>query len=208
MSEITLTWEILTVIGVVAFAVSGSIAAMEERYDVLGIIILGLVTAFGGGGARNLLLGIPISNLWEQSNLFIIAILSSLFVFFLPNLWFHYIKQWMFFDAVGLAAFSIQGALFAVDMNLPIIAVVVAALLTGSGGGIIRDVLAGRKPLIFRDEIYGLWAMLAGLVIGLGIVSTPIAFYIVFLLVVVLRMLSVYYGLRLPKKPIYRKNPK
>ncbi|MFS1512492.1 trimeric intracellular cation channel family protein [Chengkuizengella sp. SCS-71B] len=203
-----LTWDIFTIIGVVAFAVSGSIAAMEERYDILGVIILGLVTAFGGGATRNLLLGIPISNLWEQGNLFVIAIISMLIVFLLPNLWFHFIKQWMFFDAVGLAAFSIQGALFAVDMNLPISAVIVAALLTGSGGGIIRDLLAGRKPFIFRDEIYGLWAMLVGLVIGLGLVDSPIGFYIVFVLVILLRMLSVYYGLKLPKKPIYRKGLK
>ncbi|NBI30940.1 trimeric intracellular cation channel family protein [Chengkuizengella marina] len=203
-----MTWDILTVIGVVAFAVSGSIAAMEERYDILGVIILGLVTAFGGGATRNLLLGIPVSNLWEQGNLFVIAITSMFIVFLLPNLWFHFIKQWMFFDAVGLAAFSIQGALFAVDMNLPTIAVIVAALLTGSGGGIIRDLLAGRRPLIFRDEIYGLWAMLVGLVIGLGLVNSPIEFYIVFVLVVLLRMLSVYFGLKLPKKPIYRKKSK
>ncbi|NDI34522.1 trimeric intracellular cation channel family protein [Chengkuizengella sediminis] len=203
-----LTWDIFTIIGVVAFAVSGSIAAMEERYDILGVIILGLVTAFGGGATRNLLLGIPVSNLWEQGNLFVIAIISMIIVFLLPNLWFHFIKQWMFFDAVGLAAFSIQGALFAVDMNLPISAVIVAALLTGSGGGIIRDLLAGRKPFIFRDEIYGLWAMLVGLVIGLGLVDSPLEFYIVFVLVVLLRMLSVYYSFKLPKKPIYRKKTK
>jgi uncharacterized membrane protein YeiH len=103
------------------------------------------------------------------------------------------------FDAMGLAAFAIQGAMLANENGLPLVAVATAAVLTGSGGGMVRDVLAGRKPVIFRDEIYALWAMLAGLVIGLGLITAPFMFYTLFVIIVVLRMLSVRFNWTLPK---------
>ena len=62
--------------------------------------------------------------------------------------------------------------MLASDNGLPLVAVATAAVLTGSGGGMVRDVLAGRKPVIFRDEIYALWALLAGLMIGLGLLTS------------------------------------
>lgn len=134
-----------------------------------------------------------------------IALVTGTVMFLLPSLWFNYLKQWSFFDAVGLAAFAIQGALYAVDMERPLSAIMVAALLTGSGGGLIRDVLAGRKPLIFRDEIYAIWAMLGGLVVGLGWARSPLELYTLVAVIVLMRMLSIVYGWRLPKRHIPRK---
>ena len=105
-------------------------------------------------------------------------------------------------DAIGLAAFAIQGALYAIEMNHPVIAVIVAALLTGSGGGLVRDVLAGRKPLLLHADIYGVWAMLVGLVIGIGIVKQPWELYLLFIIIVVLRILTVFYNWKLPNRSI------
>ncbi|WP_128895205.1 trimeric intracellular cation channel family protein [Longirhabdus pacifica] len=198
-----MTWDIWNVIGTIAFAVSGVIVAMEEEYDILGVYFLGLVTAFGGGATRNLLIGVPVDRLWEQGNLFMIAIITMTIVFVIPNLWFNYIKHWTFFDALGLSAFAIQGALYAVEMQHTISAAIFAALLTGSGGGLIRDVLAHRKPLIFRDEIYALWAMLGGLVIGLGWANDPWELYVLFAIIVSLRLLSVKYHWKLPKRKLH-----
>lgn len=65
-----MTWDVLSIIGTIAFAISGAIVAMEEEYDILGVYILGIVTAFGGGAIRNLLIGVPVSALWEQGVLF------------------------------------------------------------------------------------------------------------------------------------------
>jgi len=189
-------------VGTIAFAVSGAIVAMEEEYDMLGVYLLALVTAFGGGATRNLLIGVPVSALWEQGGLFAAALAASTLIFFIPNLWFRFLKQWRFFDAVGLAAFAIQGALYAVEMERPMIAVVVAALLTGSGGGVIRDVLAGRKPLIFHDEIYGMWAMLAGLIVGLGFGREGWELFALLALIVTLRMLTIARGWKLPKRKL------
>ncbi|MCJ8012523.1 trimeric intracellular cation channel family protein [Paenibacillus sp. KQZ6P-2] len=197
-------FEIFSIIGTVAFAMSGAFVAMEEEYDILGILVLGLVTAFGGGVIRNVLIGVPVTTLWSQGLLIKLAILSVLFAFLLPSGW---IKHWKrseaFFDAVGLSAFAIQGALYAAKMHHPLSAVVVAAVMTGIGGGIIRDLLAGRKPLVLRDEIYAVWAALAGVVIGLNWIHTSWQAIILFSFIVLFRMLSVFFKWKLPRRKLF-----
>lgn len=178
---------------------------MEEDYDILGVYILGVVTAFGGGAIRNLLIGVPIANLWEQDSLFQIALLSITATFLFPKNLLKYWNKWgNSFDAVGLSAFAIQGALFASEMGHGISACIVAAVLTGSGGGMLRDVLAGRKPLVLRSEIYALWAMLAGATIGVGFVNTAIELVLLFIIITALRILSFSLKWRLPHRNIQR----
>ncbi len=199
----SMSWEWFNVIGTVAFVISGAVVAMEEEYDLLGVIVLGLTTAFGGGIVRNLLLGIPMTNIWQQGTLFTIALVTMLIVFVLPQKLIQYWNRWgLFFDAVGLSAFAIQGAIYATQMKYPLSAVIVAAVMTGIGGGIIRDVLAGRKPLVLQEEIYAVWAMVAGLVVGLKLSPSFFPLYILFGGIVVFRMLSVYYRWKLPRRSL------
>ena len=194
-----MAWDVLSIIGTIAFAVSGAIVAMEEEYDLFGVYLLGIVTAFGGGAIRNLLIGVPVSALWEQEMMFQIALFAITAVFLFPqNLLKHWNRWGNFFDAIGLSAFAIQGALFAVQLGLPINATIVAAVLTGSGGGIVRDVLAKRKPLVLRNEIYAVWAVITGLVIGFGIAVNDIALYVLFVSTTTLRVISYLYKWRLP----------
>ncbi|KKB75400.1 MULTISPECIES: trimeric intracellular cation channel family protein [Bacillus] len=198
-----MAWEALSIIGTIAFAISGAIVAMEEEYDILGVYILGIVTAFGGGAVRNLLIGVPVSALWEQGALFQIALVSITIVFLFPGLLLKHWKVWgNFSDAIGLAAFAIQGALYAVHMNHPLSAVIVAAVLTGSGGGIIRDLLAGRKPLVLKTEIYAVWAALGGLIIGLGWAENSIALYLLFAILVACRVCSYMFNWKLPNRSL------
>ncbi|MFC5735085.1 trimeric intracellular cation channel family protein [Cytobacillus gottheilii] len=196
-----MAWDVLSMIGTIAFAVSGAIVAMEEEYDILGIYILGIVTAFGGGAIRNLLIGVPVSALWEQGMFFQIALLSITAVMLFPNRLLKHWQRWgNFTDAIGLSAFAIQGALYATEMNHPLSAVLVAAVLTGSGGGMIRDVLARRKPLVLRSEIYAVWAILCGLAIGLKIAANSFELYALFAIITALRVLSYTYKWKLPTK--------
>lgn len=201
-----MAWDVFSVIGTIAFALSGAIVAMEEEYDLFGVYLLGIVTAFGGGAIRNLLIGLPVTTLWSQEMMFQIALAAMTVFFLLPQ---HLMKHWHRWgnisDAIGLAAFAVQGALYAVKLHLPLSAVVVAAMLTGSGGGIVRDLLAQRKPVVLRDEIYAMWAALAGLVIGLQLFTGDIFLYIVFGCVIVLRVLSYMRGWRLPRKKLMTK---
>ena len=196
-------FEIFSIIGTVAFAMSGAFVAMEEEYDILGVLVLGLVTAFGGGIVRNVLIGVPVTTLWGQGDLIMLAVMSVLVAFVLPMPW---VRRWkrteVLFDAIGLSAFAIQGALYATDMKHPMSAVLVAAVLTGIGGGIIRDLLAGRKPLVLRDEIYAVWAMLAGLAVGMGWFVSTWELILLFAAVVFFRMLSVHYKWKLPRRSL------
>src|SRR5690625_6810445 len=86
-----------------AFAISGVIVALEEKYDLFGVYLLGFTTAFGGGMVRNLLVGLPISDIWQQNMLFIIAFITMTVIYIVPK---NYLTNWLralpFFDAIGL----------------------------------------------------------------------------------------------------------
>lgn len=196
-----MTWDILNIIGTIAFAISGVLIAIEEDYDLFGMYVLGFTTAFGGGLIRNLLMGITIENFWLQDHLFEIAFLAITIFYLLPKKW---ISKWknrvVFFDAIGLAAFAIQGANYAVSIDAPLIVVIIAACMTGTGGGMLRDLLAGRKPMIFSSGIYAFWAVMAGLVIGLDWIGSPFATFSLLIIIVILRILSLYFNWNLPHK--------
>lgn len=197
-------WDWLNMVGVVAFATSGAIVAMEEAYDLLGVIFLALATSFGGGVVRNVLLGQPVTALWAQEDLLIVAVLAALAVFILPRRW---LARWqpleMVFDAIGLAAFSIQAGITATSLGFPLVAVLAATFFTGTGGGIIRDLLAHRKPAVFQPGVmYGIWAMTAGLAIHLGWPRQGWPLVALGLLVVALRLGSFHGRWSLPYRPL------
>lgn len=198
-----MAWDLFSIIGTIAFALSGAIVAMEEEYDIFGVYILGMATAFGGGALRNLLIGYPIVAFWKQDLLFQIALLSITIIFLFPKKLIKHWRRWEHItDAIGLSAFAIQGALYAQQLNLPISATIVAAVLTGIGGGIIRDLLARRKPLVLRSEVYAFWTILAGFVIGSKIIVSDWALYVLFVLIVCLRMVSIHYKWKLPHRTL------
>src|SRR5690625_3572306 len=104
-----MAWSIFNLVGTIAFAISGAIVAMKEDYDILGFYVLGFTTAFGGGVFRNLLIGIPIENIWAQQSLFIVAFVAITIVFLIPSHWLSYWNKWgILFDAIGLSVFAIQ----------------------------------------------------------------------------------------------------
>ncbi|KXH80061.1 trimeric intracellular cation channel family protein [Sporosarcina sp. HYO08] len=194
-----MAWDVFSFIGTAAFAISGAIVAMEEEYDIFGVYILGIITAFGGGAVRNLLIGVPVNVLWDQNFLFFVAsVLITIIFFFSKYLLAHWNRWGAYFDAIGLAAFAIQGAMLAIQLNMTLYAVVVAAVLTGAGGGVIRDVLAGRRPLVFKRDIYAIWAAGAGFCVGLGLYNYEVALYILLIVTASLRILSLIFHWKLP----------
>ena len=135
--------------------------------------------------------------------MFQIAIAAITIFFLIPH---RLIKHWNRWgnltDAIGLSAFAIQGAMHAVKLDMPLSAVIVAAVLTGAGGGIIRDMLAGRKPLVLRHEIYGVWAAIAGLIIGLEILKGDLFLYSLFIVITALRICSYTKNWKLPVRKL------
>ncbi|WP_286133990.1 trimeric intracellular cation channel family protein [Bacillus sp. AFS053548] len=195
------TWELFSIIGTISFALSGAVVAMEEDYDLFGVYILGFATAFGGGALRNLLIGYPINYLWNQTTNFTIALVAMTVIFFFPQLSNKPFKKLdILFDSIGLSAFAILGANYAMELKLPVSAVIVASVLTGIGGGIVRDLLAKRKPMVLHSEVYAFWAILVGVLIGNKFVDTNFELLLLFIVIVLLRLLSVHYSWSLPKR--------
>jgi len=192
----------LDLIGVAVFAVSGALAAGRKRMDLLGVIVLGLVTAVGGGTIRDLLLARhPI--FWLADSRYVIVIVAS--ALFTVG----YVR-WrpppagtlLYADALGLAMFSVTGAQIAERAGLPAAAGIVLGTITGSAGGAVRDVLSAEIPLVLRrGNLYASAAILGtGAYFGLVALGSPrsLATWIGMAVVVTVRLASIVWGLQLP----------
>lgn len=151
---------LMELIGTVAFAVSGALVAIEKKLDYYGIIFLAIITAVGGGIIRDIIINLPLPIAIENPLYVIISIASAAVVILFYKL---VNKLQMFiniFDAIGLAAFTAIGAKAALsnDVYTPFV-VITLALLTGTGGGILRDVFA-KETL---EKRYMQWLQLQGL---------------------------------------------
>ena len=154
----------LDLFGTVVFALAGVLAAAERRLDLFGVIIVGTVTAIGGGTLRDLILGrLPV--FWVQHNMYIwLTVITSVIVFALARKirFPHYAVQVA--DAIGLAVFTVIGAKVAIALGHSPLISVVTGVMTGVFGGILRDVLTAVKPMIFEKEIYAT-AVMAGAIV-------------------------------------------
>lgn len=192
-------WELFSIIGTISFALQGGLIAMEKKYDLFAVYLFGMITSFGGGALRHVILGETSYGLWNQEHLFIVATISVTMVLLFPRFFLKSKNLWTnVLDAVGIIAFAIQGSLQAVNMELPVSAVVVAALLTATGGGIFRDLLSQRRPILLGENIYGLWIFLVGLIIGLGLAPANVQLLILFVVFTALRLLSYFYNWTIP----------
>lgn len=159
MSEmILLSFEI---VGTVAFAVSGALLGLEKQMDILGISILGLTTAVGGGVIRDLILGVTPPMTFRDPIYAFIAIGTSILVFILARKrpLFHgkrYDAIMLLMDSIGLGVFTVIGinTAYSQDGNYNIFLLVFVGVVTGVGGGVIRDMMAGDRPYIFVKHFY------------------------------------------------------
>jgi len=114
--------------------------------------------------------------------------------------WIHHWTRWgYFFDSIGLASFAIQGGLLAKSLDHDLGIIIIASMFTGVGGGMIRDLLAGRTPLALREEIHAVLTFVCGLCIWAGW-SSPLELSVIVIFIVVIRMLSVNNKLKFPLK--------
>lgn len=183
-------WTILIIIGITAYAASGALAAIEAEYSFVGVFVLGLTTAFGGGTIRNLLIGAPVSAIWDIQTIAVVFSTLAVIVL-LPLKWTQHWKRWgLFFDSIGLATFAIQGALTVklIDGHLGLM--LLAAMFTGLGGGMIRDLLAGKKPLALKEEIHAVLALFCGFYVWMGW-TAPLQLTLAVFMVVTVRMFAI-----------------
>ena len=186
-------WEIFSIIGTVSFALQGGLIAMENKYDFFAVYLLGLIPSFGGGALRHIVLGEATYDLWNQERLFWVAMVCITLIILFPQFFLKSKRIWAnVLDAIGVIAFAIQGSIQAVNMELPASAVVVAALITATGGGIFRDLLSQRRPILLGEEIYSLRIFLVGLIIGLGWAPANVHLLLLFFVFTTLRILSYF----------------
>ncbi|HET8855816.1 MAG TPA: trimeric intracellular cation channel family protein [Salinimicrobium sp.] len=191
----------LDLLGTVAFAISGSLVAMNKKMDLFGIFIIGFVTAVGGGTIRDILIGnTPV--VWMEETYYIYVIgLSVIFSIACRNYINYLAKSLFLFDTIGLGIFTIIGVEIGLRSDLdPIICIALGAT-TGCFGGVIRDILCSRVPVIFRREIYATASIAGGfffiLLRYLGLNLGPV--YIgTILLIILIRILVVKYSISLP----------
>ena len=192
---------ILDLVGVAVFAISGVLAARDRELDVLGVIVVAAMTAIGGGTLRDLLLDRhPIFWLTDPTYLVVIivaALATIVYVRYRPAPLFSLRVA----DAFGLALFALLGASYAEAAQAPALIVILMGTMTGVTGGVLRDIVTARVPLIMQREIYasaaiaGVAAYLLMQAIG---VPQPWAFVGGVIVVVALRLGALRWNLHLP----------
>jgi uncharacterized membrane protein YeiH len=188
-------------IGIALFAATGVLAVSRRGLDVIGAVMLGLVTALGGGTLRDLLMRYPI--FWfENLDYFWAAVVGGLVTFFATTMFQNAQRSLLYLDALGAALFTIAAAnKVLVDPRLSATLAVMLGVLTGIGGGLLRDVLAGRQTLLMSRDIYAtpiligctMFVLLRELAPGFpyaGITSAAVIF--------TLRALAIWFHLQMP----------
>ena len=163
----------IEILGTIAFAISGAMVASRKKMDIFGVMVLGVTTAVGGGMIRDLILGINPPIMFINSSYVFVAVLTSILIFII---FFHlkkhiekYNKQidsiLNIFDAIGLGAFVVAGVNTAISHGFEDFGflVIFVGTLSGIGGGILRDIFAGRIPVVLRKRVYAIAAIVGAM---------------------------------------------
>jgi uncharacterized membrane protein YeiH len=193
---------IIDVLGTFAFAVSGAFSAMERKLDPFGTLIIAFATAIGGGTLRDLLVGnLPVN--WLNNDVTILVIFLSTVATILFGSYLKHLNAALFlFDALGLGLFTIVGLEIGLKYGFNASVCIALGTITACFGGVIRDVLLNKVPLIFQKEIYALACIMGGMIYyGLYYtkVDRDLSKIICIVLIFVIRFLAVRYKLALPR---------
>ena len=200
---------VLELIGAAAFAISGAMAAIKRKADIFGVVVLGVITALGGGVIRDVLIGQLPPKMFISYAYLLASLLVSLIVFFDA-----YIRREKYFankdklseinnifDAVGLAVFTISGMNTAMGVSDNVILILTLSVITGVGGGMLRDMMTNTMPKVLRKRVYAVASLIGGALyyvlhlIGVNdILSAVIGMVTIF----VLRVLATVYKWNLP----------
>lgn len=196
------TSQTIEILGTIAFAISGSFAAMQRRLDPFGILIIAFVTSIGGGTVRDLLLGdTPVKWMRDVNYCFLILVTSVLTMFFKRGIKKFKITLFLF-DSLGLGLFTVLGIQKGIAFGLSPGICIALGTITGCFGGIIRDTLLNTIPLIFRKEIYATACIVGGMLYFALLyfnLKTDVAKVLVIAFIFALRIVVVRYKLSLPK---------
>lgn len=205
-------FEILEIIGTVSFAVSGAMVAVRKRVDLFGVMVLGVITALGGGLLRDVMLGQIPPAMFLNAKFVLMALFTSLFVFFMARAFKDkYLSGEILidqinnvFDALGLGAFAVIGSQVAINAGYKdnLLLVVCMGMITGIGGGLIRDLMVMEIPFVLRRRVYAVAAITGAILYALldkTLLPEWISVFASVLWVFGMRMIATKYKWNLPK---------
>jgi uncharacterized membrane protein YeiH len=200
---------LLDLLGTFAFAISGIRLASGKHIDWFGAYIIGLATAIGGGTMRDLLL--DVTPFWMSDGKYFLATgVALLATLLFKEKIFRWSNTLLLFDAIGLGLFTIVGISKSLAAGLPFWVCIVMGTITGSVGGVVRDVLLNEVPLLFRKDIYALACVAGGVVYFICNyfnLATGLTELIAALTVIAIRLIALKFHLHLPTlKPIKTKH--
>jgi len=196
--------DIAEVVGTLAFALSGYLVAVKERLDFLGIFIASFLTALGGGIIRDIIIKREPLSFMDPTFpaiVLVVIIFATIFKVHKKSL----LENRLYFilsDTLGLTSFAINGALIGVMNNFTIYGVVLLSLITATGGGVLRDILINRVPILLKSEFYGSVAILIGVlvfILSYFKMSNIFTLSIIFVFGIILRVIAYYKNWHLPK---------
>ncbi|MFY0673231.1 MAG: trimeric intracellular cation channel family protein [Bacteroidia bacterium] len=189
-------------LGTFVFAISGTLAASKKKLDVFGALVIGFITAIGGGSVRDIVLGkFPL--IWIQDPNYALVILAAFIIcLFLRKQLLRLRKTFFLFDTLGIALFTIMGLQKALSLEAPLVVAVFLGMASAVMGGMIRDVVCNDIPLIFRSELYAT-SCLAGALVYIALEQIGSEWHLInalsgFVVIIVVRLLAIKYKWRLP----------
>lgn len=198
--------------GTFVFALSGGLLGVRKGFDLFGVLFLSFVVAVAGGMLRDVLIGAVPPAAISDIQYFLIAIGAGLITFFWHSGIATLHRQVLLLDAVGLGLFAVTGAQKALAHGIHPLMAAVLGMLTGIGGGMTRDILAGEVPFVLKSDLYAFAALAGAAVVSVGFVTdTPPLYTMVggAGLCIFLRLMAIYRGWRapLPRGGSGRENP-
>lgn len=191
---------LLEYIGVFAFAISGANVAIEEELDLLGIYILGTVTAMGGGIIRDIVTkeGTPV--FFHSYSAILVIFVATTLAIFLRGKWRDH-RIMVVIDAIGLGAFVVSSGIKAIDNEYNLLLFLFVTSITGVGGGLLRDIITNRKPVVFHSDIYCIAGMVGAVFLRIlyPYVLHTIVEYSSLFIIVTIRMVCYNNKINLPK---------
>lgn len=192
---------ILDLLGTMAFAVSGTSVAIQKRFDPFGVFIIAFVTAVGGGTLRDVLIGRTPVGWMQDLNYVYTTIAATILTIIIRNKINYFGKSLFLFDTIGLGIFTIIGTEIGIQQNLHPIVSVALGVMSATFGGVLRDLLCNKIPVIFHKEIYAS-ACIVGAITFLVLtkfnVPVNINYIITSLIVITIRLIAVKFKLSLP----------
>lgn len=196
--------EIMDLIGTAAFAISGVLVGIRNKLDLFGIYVLATITASGGGLIRDIIIkrGLPV--FFTQPKYLITITLATVITCTTAHFAYNFLNKMQMlikiFDAIGLGVFTVLAAYGSILADIPFIGVIFTAILTGVGGGVMRDIMANEVPLIFKSEIYALASFIGALAFYMlyGVLGVTVNAYLCIFIIFIVRMVSIHFKLNLP----------